>query len=145
MLDTTLDLLSWIVERKVCWEFMPYYVMSDNKKLQVGWELTLYARHGTFVKDDPGCDECEHLYLKLEDLAHRVLPPELESITYQFVPFEPCFYLRPESKFASEVGLVVRILHRSGFFDPADEKEASITKEVEKNLKSQGVHRRTWG
>lgn len=139
-----LDLPKWIKERKVCWELTPYYVMNKDTRVQVGWELTMYAQHGPLGSDDPGCDECEQLHVDLQHLAHSVLPKQEESATYEFVPFEPCFYLRPESRFKNEVALIVRIHHGQGFFDPVDESETKIATAIEKNLKALGAHVRAW-
>ena len=39
------DLTKWIQEHKVCWDLLPYYAVDGGPRIQIGFELDLFAQH----------------------------------------------------------------------------------------------------
>ena len=66
----------WIRDHKVCWEIGPLVEMAHGQKVQVGYELRLFARHTPGTAADPGCRECADLFAKERAIAMSVLPRE---------------------------------------------------------------------
>lgn len=137
-------LKEWIQEHKVCWELLPYYMMSEGKKVQIGYELYLYAQHALNVKADPGCALCQKIFGELQQIAHLALPKEFRPTTFQIVPFDAAFHLRPETRMKNEVQLVLQIVHREGFFNQVDDCERRCSQEIENNLRELGVRSKAW-
>ncbi len=143
-MNTPTDFTKWIQEHKVCWELFPYYAMDNGERIQIGFELDLYAQHLPSVVADPGCKECEVVYKNLEQIARLALPTEFRPTKYDIQQFDASFHLRPETKLKPEIQVTILILHREGFFDPVDECERKCTDEIQKNLKNIGVQRKVW-
>lgn len=137
-------LIEWIAEHKVCWELLPYHVMSGGRRTQVGYELYLYAQHSTSVKADPGCIECQKVYTKLQQIAHLALPKEFRPTTYHIMPFDGAFHMRTETRMKYEVQLTLQIIHREGFLNQVDECERKCADEIERNLREMGARVKAW-
>lgn len=134
----------WIRDHKICWELSPLVEMPDHQKVQVGYELRLFARHTAGVKADPGCHECVDLFEKLRAIAMSVLPREVRPTTYDVESFDASWHLRPETQWTPEVQLVLRIVHRGGYFRPADPCESRCAKEIQDRLRELGAQEKVW-
>ncbi len=143
-MTTQNDLNEWIREHKVCWELFPYYALGRGGRIQIGFELDLYAQHLPWVKTNPGCKECEEVFKKLEEIARLALPTEFRPTRYDIQPFDASFHIRPETKLKQEVQLTMLIIHREGYFDPLDECERRCAAEIQQHLKNLGVQSKVW-
>ena len=137
-------LSDWIREHRICWELSPLVEMADGRRLPVGYELRLFARHTAGVKADPGCHECASLYEKQKAVALSVLPREARPTTYEFEPFDASWHLRPETTWTPEVQLVLRIVHRGGYLQPIDPCESTCAKEIAAKLRELGAQEKVW-
>ena len=138
------DLKEWVREHKVCWELLPYFEYNQSKKIQVGFELDLYAQHLPEVKADPGCMECQELFKKLQQIARLALPTEFRPTRYEIGPFDASFHIRRETNMKSEVQLRMLIIHREDLFNPVDDCERKCSAEIQQKLKDLGVQSRVW-
>jgi len=118
--------------------------MNGNTKIQVGYELDLYAQHDPGVKADPGCHECRDLHDILKILAIQVLPKENRPSRYQIEEFDAAFHIRPETNLKVEVVLKMLIIHREDFFAPVDLCEQKCSAEIQRNLARLGVQPKVW-
>ncbi len=143
-MSTHTELHEWIKEHKVCWELFPYKPMGIDGRIQVGFELDLYAQHLPSTNANPGCKECEKVFKQLEQIAHLALPAEFRPTRCEIQQFDASFHLRPETKLKPEIQLTILIVHREGFFHPVDECERKCADEIQKHLKSIGVQRKVW-
>ena len=138
------DLKEWIRQHKVCSELLPYFEMHESKKVQVGFELHLYAQHSPGVMANPGCKECQEVYKHLQQIARLALPQEFRPTRYEIEPFDASFHIRKETKMKSEVQLTMLIIHREGFFNPVDDCERRCLAEIQQKLKEIGVQSKIW-
>ena len=139
----------WVGEHKVCWEIGPFVELDQHpnkapERVQVGFELHLFARHSEGVKADPGCHECTGLFERLRALAEFTLPKENRPTHYEIAPFDGSFHLRPESEWVSEVQLTLRLVHERGYLEPVDDCEKRCAEEIQKALRGLGVQPKIW-
>lgn len=143
-MESQSDLAEWIREHKVCWESLPHYEKGSDGKIQVGFEVYIYAQHPSSIKANPGCVKCVEVFKKLEHIARMVLPTEHRSARYEIQQFDASFHIRPEMKLKPEIQLAIFIIHREGYFDPVDDCERKCASEIQKHLKDLGIPRKVW-
>lgn len=142
-------LQQWVTEHKVCWELSPLVELDQHPRepstrVQVGFELQLFARHTGGVKPSPGCPECVTLYDKLRAIALFAVPKEQRPSRYELSPFDSSFHLRPESEWVPEVQLTIRIIHRDDYFKTIDDCEKRCSEEIQGQLQTLGAQRKAW-
>ena len=146
MMNTDRDglLRGWIHDHRVSWELLPHFEIHDHRKIQIGFDLTLYA-------EDPGAlgrefDDAEgpRIQEMLREIAHRVLPPESATTHIISDPSQPAVRLRPETGFRTEIALNLEIVHRHEDFAEADAEERAQAGRVERELRSLGAHAGVW-
>jgi hypothetical protein len=138
----SVELKDWIRENEVCFEIGPNYELYHQDKLQVGFELTLFAKRPSGCRrGDPGCPACTETYETLRGIALKVLPPNLRS---EVGPFNAAFHLRSETHWKTEVDLVVQISHPAGTFDAVDEEDRRQSRLLAEALDGLGVRSRVW-
>ena len=141
---TQTDLIEWIQQHKVCWELVPYYAIGRAGKIQVGFELDLFAQFESGAKPNPGCKQCEEVFHNLAEIGRLALPTDFRPTRYDFQQFDASFHLRTETKLKPEIQLTILIIHREGFFNPVDECERKCATEIQQRLKNMGVQRKVW-
>ena len=132
----------WIRVHQVCWELMPYHEMHEHAKIQVGFELTLFARHVEPLSNDPGCPECSRIYERLHEIALRALPKDVHAGCVEVSPFDAAFHLRPETGWLPEVTLTLQLVHKHGTLAGADEQRWAV--EIQQQLRSLGIQPKAW-
>jgi hypothetical protein len=130
-------------DHQVTWELRPHYELHGHSKVRVGYDLALFARHPLPLGDDPGCAECARIHGTLQDVAVAALPEASHHSRVSFSPFVAAFRMRPESKWAAEIELVVEISH-PGTVVPADVDEERYVHEMEERLEELGAQHKTW-
>jgi hypothetical protein len=119
-------------------------MLKDGKRVQVGFELHLFAQHEPEVKADPGCIKCQEVYAILREIARISMPRETRPTRYDIGVFDASFHLRPENNLKTEVQLTILIVHRSDFLEPVNHCEKKCIREIEENLRSLGIKQRVW-
>jgi hypothetical protein len=142
-MDTAL-LRAWIQEHRVCWELAPRLELHGPQRTQVGFDLTLLARHEPTDTDAPGCEECYRHYQTLREIAGLVLPKGIHPTQCAFSAFDACHHLRPETRWAPEVQLTIEITHRTDTFGDVDDDERRCGAEIQEALRRLGVRPRVW-
>jgi hypothetical protein len=143
-MDTSEALRSWIVEHQVCWEVSPSFEFHAGRKIQVGFEVTLFARRPEALKDDPGDPVAEEIYGKLRELVLQALPQGIHPSRCDFAPFEATLHLRPERQWVPEVELRLQIVHRDSTFGEVDEDERRCADQIQDALTRLGARPRVW-
>jgi len=134
-------LKSWVREHQVCGEIDPQFEVHHNRKVQVGFRLSLLAQPTPPCSVDPGCTRCAAVFECLEAIARRVIP---HGARFDIEPFDGSFHLRPETRWAPEVELVAEVLHREGTFDPPDDLERSYPAQIRRELVALGIQPKAW-
>jgi hypothetical protein len=137
-------LRGWIEEHRVCSALTPRLELHEGKRVQVGLDLTLLARHSPATVDAPGCDECYGHYAVLREIAALVLPKGIPEAQCAFSAFDGAHHLRPETRWAPEVQLTIEITHRADTFGGVDDDERRCGAEIEEALRRLGVRPKVW-
>ena len=137
-------LRGWIREHCVCWELAPRFESHAHDRIQVGYDLTLLARHPPSEQHAPGCEECYSTFQTLRAIARVVLPDEIHDEQCSFSAFDGSHHLRPQTRWAPEVELTIEITHRDQTFRRADDGELRCGAEIQEGLRRLGVRPRGW-
>ncbi|HXY39691.1 MAG TPA: hypothetical protein VEQ10_08480, partial [Vicinamibacteria bacterium] len=107
----------WARANKACWELRPLVEMHEGQRVQVGFELDLYAQVGASLSASAE-DRLEALWQRLRDIAESLPALLAPGARIEVEPFEAADRLRPETAFAPEVMLQARLIHASDYFAP---------------------------
>jgi len=124
---------AWIRNHKVCWEMWPDHASRDGRLERAGLQLSLLARAPS-LGEDPGSKETYALYLKLSEIASKVLSNDAGDV---WEPFDHSFRLRAGTGWAPEVELTIHIQEAGG-------PDRTRVKRIEEALGQLGVQPRVW-
>jgi hypothetical protein len=136
---------TWAQQSKAAWEVTPLIEMERGAQVQVGFELSLYAR----VPADfaPGADDQaanEGVWDRLREIAESLVPLAGTDARIEVDPFEAASRLRPETQFAPEVLLSARLFHGSDLLAPVKTGDRERLKPLEDRLHELGLKPRCW-
>ena len=135
----------WARQVKAAWELRPLIDQQKGQRIQVGFELELYARVPTEVP--PGAERqagAERLWDQLREIAELLLPLAGADCRLEVDPYEAAARLRPETQFAPEMLLTARLFHGSDLRIPAKEGDRERLKPLEDRLHDLGLKSRSW-
>ena len=117
----------------LCYEVWPDWAITDDKRVQVGFELDL-------------CGTCESAmgaarFDELRHIAESVAQADSPDVTTELSPYDSSIHQSSRRQFRPEVVLSIRILHRKGFDRPVDDAEEDCLQRVESRLKRLGIPR----
>jgi hypothetical protein len=131
---------AWAAQVKAAWEFTPLVEMERGAPVQVGFELSLFAR---VPGDVPAGAEqqaaLERTWDRLREIAESLLPLAGADGRLEVDPFEAASRLRPETQFAPEVLLSARLFHGSDLLAPMEPGERERLKPLEDRLHELGL------
>lgn len=136
---------AWARENRAAWEVAPLVEMHKGQRLQVGFELDLYARipaPASQSEGDPAV--AETLWDRLREIAESLLPLAGEGARIELEPFDAAGRLRAETQFAPEVLLQARLFHSSDYFAPVGEGDRERMRPIELQLGALGLRQRCW-
>ena len=139
------DCRAWAQQARAAWEVTPLVEMERGSPIQVGFELSLYAR----VPDDlpPGPDReaaTEGIWDRMCEIAESLAPLAGKDARVDVDPFEAADRLRPETQFAPEILLTARLFHGSDLLQPIEPGERERLKPLEDRLHELGLKPRSW-
>jgi hypothetical protein len=136
---------TWAQQAKAAWELRPLIDQQKGQRIQVGFELDLYAR---FPIDVPSSTErqavVERLWDRLREIAESLLPLTGGDGRIEVDPYEAAARLRPETQFAPEMLLTARLFHGADFLAPVHEGDRERLKPVEERLNELGLKPHSW-
>ncbi|HSD28923.1 MAG TPA: hypothetical protein VLL75_16605, partial [Vicinamibacteria bacterium] len=95
---------AWAAQVKAAWELTPLIEMEHGAPVQVGFELSLFARVPTDVAAGLERQAAgERTWDRLREIAESLLPLAGPDGRLEVDPFEAAARLRPETQFAPEV------------------------------------------
>ena len=136
---------TWAEKVKAAWEVTPLIEMEKGSPVQVGFELSLFARVPNDVP--PGTDPqaaIEALWDRMREIAESLLPLAGPDARIEIDPFEAAARLRPETQFAPELLLSARLFHGSNLLAPVEPGERELLKPLEDRLHELGLKARRW-
>ena len=136
---------AWARENGAAWEVAPLVELHRGERMQVGFELDLYARIPSEVAPSDGrLGAVEALWDRLHAIAESLLPLLGAAARLDVEPFDAAGRLRPETQFAPEVLLKARLIHSSDYFAPVAEGDRERMKPLEARLSELGLRERCW-
>lgn len=143
----TPDLLREMVRRhQVCYEVWPEWASLWGAKTQIGYRLELcgvneHDEASGVEHPTPGCPRCRRTYDDLRKVAEWVTPKEEERASrYEVEGFDRAWHVAPGRRHTrNEIVLTVKVLHRRGVNEPADECERRCLREMRAGLEGLGV------
>jgi hypothetical protein len=136
---------AWAEKNKAAWEVCPLVEMHRGERVQVGFELSLYARIPTeTAAGEDRQDAVVAIWDRLCQIAESIAPAEPARARLEVEPFDAAGRLRPETGFAPEVLLKARIFHASDYFEPAEADERKFVRPLEERLHELGLRQKCW-
>jgi hypothetical protein len=136
---------TWAQQSKAAWEVTPLVEMERGSQVQVGFELSLFARVPTDVPPGSEGDAAfEALWDRLRGIAESLVPLAGKHARIEVDPFEAAARLRPETQFAPEILLSARLFHGSDLLAPVKPGERERLRPLEDRLHELGLKPRSW-
>jgi len=142
---TETEIAAWARQNQASYEINPLIEMHEGQKLQIGYEVNLFAEFPTGRDAGPERQEAiMGIWERLRQVAERLLPPEATKARVEVAPFRAAARLRPENEMEPEVMLTARLFHANDYFAPVDESERLAVTALEKRLSGMGLKHGHW-
>ena len=141
----TAECRNWAQQAKAAWEVTPLIEMERGAQVQVGFELSLFARVPTDLP--PSADPqaaVEALWDRMREIAESLAPLAGTDARVEVDPFEAAARLRPDTQFAPEILLSARLFHGSDLLAPVEPGDRERLKPLEDRLHELGLKQRSW-
>ena len=139
------EIATWAKEHQASFEIAPLIEMHAGQKVQVGYEINLFAELPAGAAAGPEREQAVMgLWERLRTVAEWLLPPEATKARLDIAPFRAAARLRPENEMEAEVMLTARLFHASDYFAPVDERERLALSVLEKRLTGMGLKQGHW-
>jgi hypothetical protein len=136
---------TWAQQVKAAWEVSPLIELERGEQVQVGFELSLYARVPASLPPGAGREaSAEATWDRLREIADSLVPLAGADARIEVDPFEAAARLRPETGFAAETLLSARLFHGSDLLAPVRAGDRELLKPVEDRLSELGLKPRSW-
>ncbi len=139
-MPTDAETQQWARANKASWELRPLVEMHEGQRVQVGFELELYARLPDLSSEEES--PMEALWNRLREIAESLPAVLAKGARIEVEPFEAADRLRPETGFAPEVMLQARLFHAADYFAPVGEADRQQLKLLEGRLSALGLRQR---
>ena len=135
----------WAQQARAAWEVTPLLEQRKAERIQVGFELSLFARIPAEIPPGPERQAAvERLWDRLREIAESLLPLAGTDARIEVDPFEAAARLRPETQFAPEILLSARLFHGADLLAPVEEGDRERLKPLEERLLDLGLKARSW-
>jgi hypothetical protein len=136
---------TWAQQTRSAWEVAPLIEMERGAQVQVGFELSLYARVPADLPPGPDREAAtERIWDRLREIAESLVPVAGTDARIEVDPFEAAARLRPETQFAAEILLSARLFHGSDLLVPVRTGDRERLKPLEDRLHELGLKPRSW-
>jgi hypothetical protein len=140
----TAECRAWAAQVKCAWELAPLIEMERGAEVQVGFELSLYARVPGGVADLEREASVEGIWDRLREIAESLVPLAGKDARLEVDPFDAAARLRPEAQFAPEILLSARLFHGSDLLAPVKPGDRERLKPLEDRLREMGLRSKSW-
>jgi hypothetical protein len=139
------DWAEWTRAHKVSFEIQPLVEVHKGEKVQVGFEVNLYAQ---MPMDAPPAEARQRnlaIWQTLREMLQSVVGQGSENARLDVGPLRTAAKLRPETGHTPEVELSARVVRRSATFEPVPEDARNRLGFLEDGLLAIGFHRGSAG
>ncbi len=131
---------AWTAQVKAAWELTPLIEMEQGAEVQVGFELSLFARvPGEVAAGLERQGAVERTWDRLREIAESLLPLVGADGRLEVDPYDAAARLRPQTQFAPEVLLSARLFHGSDLLAPVKPGDRERLKPLEDRLHELGL------
>jgi hypothetical protein len=135
---------AWAIEKKACWEIVPLVERHHGELMQVGFDLSLFARIPDLPAGDERFAEVHAMWDRLREIADSLGGLLAGDGRIEVDPFEEAGRLRPETGFAPEIMLQARLFHSAEYFTPPSAADRARLRPIEQRLGELGLHAKAW-
>ena len=133
------DWIEWARVHKACFEILPLIEMHKGEKVQVGFELSLFAQIPTDAPVAEGRQRSLEVCATLREILESLVGPEHATVRLEVGPVSPTEKLRPEAGYAPEVELSAQIVRRHETFEPVPQDSREVLAFLEAGLNALGL------
>jgi hypothetical protein len=120
----------------VHFDVKPESAVRGAERVNVGFEVKLWAMHARGARVLPGCPKCSDLAGELRRVAEWAIPNEHRPTRVVIEPFQRALYDSKEVAGADEIAMSIRLIHREGYELPIDACEERCLKEIRERLRA---------
>jgi hypothetical protein len=142
---TRADWAEWARAHKACFEILPLIEMHKGEKVQVGFELSLFAQIPPEVSLAEASQRSLEIGERLREMLESLVGPEHPTARLDIGPVSPAETLRPEAGYAPEVELSAQIVRRHETFEPVPQDSRELLAFLEAGLNALGLHQGSAG
>ena len=145
------ELLRLLVQKyRVFYEVLPYQVVIEeahgspdetHRTIQAGFDVDVHGLSNKAEVDLPPPEDYALGYAELKKIADTVTQHAGQS-SIEVIPYPSSVFSEAGENFQSEAVIRIRISHHRGLDQPAGPLEQQALKELERQLKDQGLRRR---
>lgn len=141
------ELQGLVQQHRVCYEVWPEWLMVEDKKVQIGFEIELCGVHECDGNhDSPACQLCYQTFDDLKRVAEWLVAESGTTARCEILPYDDALHESPKRRFRPEIVLTIKILHRHDhqFDAPVDQSEELCLKQLREKLAGIGVAEGIW-
>lgn len=139
------DVGAWVRAHEACFEVSPLVESVKERKLQVGFTISLYARLP--LEKGPGEDRqaaATEIWQGLREILQSLVPKEGSNARVEIEAPRTAALLRPENQMKPEIGLNARVFHAEEYFAEVTADERAGLSAVTKRLTDMGLRQGHW-
>jgi hypothetical protein len=137
-LDTA-ALTAFAHDHALAWESAPRYEWRDGRRLPVGYDVAVFARHPLGLADDPSSARNAAFRRRFDEWLAAAVPPARDGLVCRRRDQPLRLVLRRENDWVPEIEARVEVRHAASTFEPSDEAEKRCLHEVEARLRRLGA------
>lgn len=132
----------WARQHQAAWEIEPLVEVHEGERVQVGFEIDLYARVPSGATASSAI--LAALWDGLQSVAAMLAPAAGPDGRIEVEPFDAAERLRPETHFAPEIMLQARFVETAERFVAVSDDDRARLSQVERRLRELGLEARSW-
>jgi len=142
---TETDTEAWAREHQACFELTPLVEMRGSERIQVGFNVDLYARFP--MQKERGEERTQaavDIWTHLKTILETAAKGGRGEARFEIDQMRTAAIMRQENKLQPEVNLRGRVFHADDYFAPVTSEERSRLPSFEERLRALGLRVRNW-
>ena len=145
MTKTEAEWAAWAKESRVCFQATPLVELQGHERVQVGFNLTLYAAVSrTAAAGDERREAARKVKEEMREFLEQAVANHESVARTEVQPSGMEFVLRPENELRPEVSTTLRIFHADEYMKSVTADEREGLSRFEKRLMAMGLRQGHW-
>lgn len=136
---------AWARDHQACFELTPLVEMRGSKRIQVGFNVDLYAH---FPVEKHEGEERAHAALEIWTRLRTILETAANGASgnarLEIDEMRSAAFMRQENKLQPEVNLRGRTFHAGDYLTPVTDDDRALLPTFEERLRALGLRMRNW-